>query len=313
MIVKKFRELVFCLYVLLFCLPGYTQDKTIAFTIDDVPNTILFESEDYSATLLQKIDSANIPAAIFINEGLIFSNDNYAKNIDLLVDWLEHEQIESGNHSFSHLNYTNTSFSDFTEDILKGEVITRKILEKRNKYPKYFRFPYNSLGKDSISQRQIADFLNERNYYVTPFTIGSSDYIYNALYKSALADDNLNRADSIAQLYLELTEKLLDFYESYFQETIQRNVSHIYLCHDNKLNADYFDELLGLFRNKGYSIVSLDKALEDPIYSRQNYYYEKHGVSWVYRWIKDKNQRMQLMRKEPWVGKEVYNLYQNKN
>jgi peptidoglycan-N-acetylglucosamine deacetylase len=43
----------------------------------------------------------------------------------------------------------------------------------------------------------------------------------------------------------------------------------------------------------------LDEAMADPVYSQTDYYKERHGISWVYRWIKDEKLRKELMRKSP--------------
>ena len=55
-------------------------------------------------------------------------------------------------------------------------------------------------------------------------------------------------------------------------------------------------------KDEGYRIVSLDEAMSDPVYSQPDLYNEKWGVSWFYRWIGDRKERIRLMRAEPGTG-----------
>lgn len=61
-----------CLLTYLFfgALSVYSQTN-VAITMDDVPNTRQFKTDNFQSQLLDKPDSFNIPVAVFINEGLL--------------------------------------------------------------------------------------------------------------------------------------------------------------------------------------------------------------------------------------------------
>ncbi|MGK7395311.1 MAG: polysaccharide deacetylase family protein, partial [Candidatus Cyclobacteriaceae bacterium M3_2C_046] len=59
------------------------QAQQVAITIDDVPNTRVYEENHFQSRLLQKLDSLNIPVTIFINESLIYRPGATVKNFEL--------------------------------------------------------------------------------------------------------------------------------------------------------------------------------------------------------------------------------------
>ena len=61
----------------------------------------------------------------------------------------------------------------------------------------------------------------------------------------------------------------------------------ILLLHDNRLNADALDALVAMARRRGYSFISVDEALKDPAYRRQDASVGRRGLSWLHRWALD--------------------------
>jgi peptidoglycan/xylan/chitin deacetylase (PgdA/CDA1 family) len=287
----------------------YSQ-KRVAFSFDDVPNTKNYELNLFQSKLLDQITSLKIPSAIFINEGLLEKTAHRAKNQDLLNKWAKNYLITLGNHSYSHFRYSTVGLQKFSADILKGESITRELAEKYKKELKYFRFPYNDLGSDSIQQVQIEQFLSKHQYISTPFTVESSDWVFNYLYKHYLKANNLEKAKQIGEQYVSTTLKYFDYFDSLAIVSYGREINQIYLCHDNSINADYFSELISKLKQKEYEFISMDEAMQDEVYAQPNLYKKKWGISWFYRWMKNHKARIDLMRNEPDM-KEIYKEYES--
>ena len=147
----------------------------ISITIDDVPNTKKFRADHYRSLLLETLDSLNIPIAIFINEGLIYRTIDTVQNLMPLEEWAKRNFITLGNHTFSHLRYSDVTLDEFKKDVEKGDIISRQLANKFNKTLETFRFPYNNLGIDSIHQAKMDSFLTSMAYKIAPFTVESSD------------------------------------------------------------------------------------------------------------------------------------------
>lgn len=301
------KNLKIILYICLFT--SILNAQSIAVTIDDVPNSKNYKLDNFKSVLLDKLNSHSVPATIFINERLLYTTDNLDQNFALLHKWCKDPLITLGNHTFSHLRCSTSDLEMFKRDVLKGEAITEELAKVYKKELKYFRFPYNDLGKDSLHQKSVEEFLTSEGYVITPFTVESSDWIFNALYEHHLKVGNKKKAQYIGEKYVEKTLEYFDYFETVTQELYGRRIDHIYLCHDNRLNADYLDKLILQLREKGYKFVSLDTALKDKVYSQEIYFHKKWGISWVYRWLKNKKVRSKLMKAEPDIM-EFYKLYQ---
>ncbi|NRA11776.1 MAG: prolyl oligopeptidase family serine peptidase [Crocinitomicaceae bacterium] len=284
----------------------YSSSMRVAITIDDVPNSKLFDA-DKNSRLLNKLDSISVPVAIFINEGLIFKGDTIAHK-ELLESWISKDFVTCGNHTFGHSRYSESSFEDFTKDIRKGLLLSDSIAEIYNKDVSYFRFPYNDLGKDSLQHMAIKSYLKQNNFITVPFTIESSDWMFNCVYSHYLNSGDRIRAREIGQLYITETLKLFEFYDSLSTTHYQKHSDQIYLCHDNSINRDYLEQLINELKIRQYQFISLDEAMEDDIYKQDDIYLEKWGISWFYRWVKNPKARKNAMRNEPDL-EEIYTLY----
>ena len=281
---------------ILFYTGCVAQSKEVSITIDDVPNTYLYQEDGFKSALLDRIQTLEIPVAIFINEKNVYNTAYENKNMEILNRWLKSKNITAGNHSYSHINYADTTLAGFQEDILKGEILTTKIIGRR---PAYFRFPFNSLGNDSTAHAMIRKFLADKKYTHTPFTIESEDWAYNTLYETALKNNDAKKAQQIGEQYIAQTLRLFQYFETLSKELYGRSIRHIYLCHDNRLNTDYMAKLVGALKSNGYSFISLSKALQDNVYDSKEYYFGRFGFSWVYRWEPDSDKRKMMMRQEP--------------
>lgn len=294
--------------LILSFLPLHAQ-RTVSITIDDVPNTGMYQDDNFHSPLLDSLDAMHIPIAIFINEGALGRTNAVARNRDLLRKWISRDYITLGNHTLHHARYSAVGIDSFKVEIDSGEILTRKLAGEYHKSLEYFRFPYNDLGKDSIEHRAIAEYLQMKNYVLTPYTIESSDYMYNYIYTHLLRTGKREEAAQIGEQYVRYTLQLFDFFDSLATETYKRSVHQIYLCHDNPLNRDYLKILTGKLSQKGYQFTSLTDAMTDPMYSQPDYYSKKWGISWFYRWIADANERRRVIQTEPSM-KDINDRYE---
>lgn len=67
--------------------------------------------------------------------------------IALLQMWLD-AGLELGNHSFAHTDLHATSPAKFEEDVIRGETVTRKLLQQKAMQLRYFRHPYLHTGRE---------------------------------------------------------------------------------------------------------------------------------------------------------------------
>jgi peptidoglycan/xylan/chitin deacetylase (PgdA/CDA1 family) len=290
---------------LLVSIFGYAQTK-VSITIDDVPNTRQYSSDGFQ--LLKQLDRLQIPVAIFINEGLIAKGESIEKNMALLNDWVAKPYTTLGNHSYNHLRYSEVGVDSFRADLLKGHALTKELANQYAKSLQYFRFPFNDLGRDKEQHHQMARVLDSLAYINTPFTIESSDWMYSYIYDYYLEHGEQDQAKKIGEQYVSITLEYFQFFNSLAMKLYGREVSQIYLCHDNAMNAKYLPEILRQLKDQQYQFVSLEQAMMDPVYDQEDLYDKKWGISWFYRWIDSHEERVKWMKAEPNIA-EVESLY----
>ncbi|MEM6362103.1 MAG: polysaccharide deacetylase family protein [Bacteroidota bacterium] len=223
--------------------------------------------------------------------------------VDLLRQWLK-AGYELGNHTYSHPNYHKTSFENFTEDILKGERVTKPLSKEYGVSYQFFRHPYLRIGKTKSSADSLSHFLAHHGYTESPVTIDPNDYLFAKTYHIALQKGDTLKASKVAVAYLKHVEDKIKFYETIAIELFDRNISHTLLIHANLLNADYLDEIAELFKQQGYSFVSQEEVLRDKVYSSLVTKYGDWGMSWMDLWAMNKGKNA-LLRDDPKIPEFV--------
>jgi peptidoglycan/xylan/chitin deacetylase (PgdA/CDA1 family) len=94
--------------------------------------------------------------------------------------------LELGNHTYSHRDLNAIPLEQFETDVLRGEVVTRGLLKTRGRTLRYFRHPFLHVGADLQTRRAFEAFLARRGYTVAPVTVDSDEFVYAAVYASAL-------------------------------------------------------------------------------------------------------------------------------
>lgn len=201
----------------------------------------------------------------------------------LLAAWLD-AGMDLGNHGYGHLRFADSSLEEYEAAVLKGEVVTRWLLSRRGRAPRYYRHPYTQTGPSREAKQAFETFLAEHGYAVAPFTVENSDYIFDWLYAAARARGDDEQSGRLLRAYLDYNDTMMTFFEAEAQDFFGRPVAQVLLLHANALNADALPELLERLARRGYRFVPLDAALADPAYATRDGYIGPAGPSWLHRW-----------------------------
>ncbi len=258
--------------------------RTVAVTIDDLPvvrGGSLENRRALTARLLSKVTAYDIPAIGFVNEVKLGEPAASADEIALLEQWLD-AGLDLGNHTYSHHSLFNTALDTFQADVVRGEQETTALLKKHGREMRYFRHPYLNTGPNLETKTAFEAFLAARGYTVAPVTIDNDEWVYAAAYDKAVGDTALRAR--IGADYIRYMDEVFAFHEQVSRELLGREPAQTLLIHANALNADYFDALARMMQARGYRFISLEEALQDPAYARQDTYTGRAGISWLQRW-----------------------------
>jgi peptidoglycan/xylan/chitin deacetylase (PgdA/CDA1 family) len=292
---------------LILIIPGllsFGQKKQVCFSFDDLPvvsygvTDTIFQKNLIDKLVLSLKDN-KIPAIGFVNEIKLYNNQGIIRfQVELLKKWADNGS-DLGNHTYSHPDYNVESFNDFSQDILKGETVTKEILNSKNKSIRYFRHPFLHVGNTKVKADSLSDFLSDHGYITAPVTIDNEDYLFALAYSRAKIKADTNMMIKIGHDYIDYMESKLKYYEKQAKILYGRDINQILLLHASSLNSDYVDSLAFIFRRNNYDFVSMDEALKDDVYRSKITVYGNWGISWIDRWALSQGKTGSFFKDEP--------------
>jgi peptidoglycan/xylan/chitin deacetylase (PgdA/CDA1 family) len=267
--------------------PGQTPalSRRVAVTIDDGPvvgaRNELADFQRISAGLIESFRSENVPVTIFINERQLNVHGQRDARAEVVVQWLD-AGFELGNHTYSHPSLNRVPLWQFQDDVVRGEVVMRALLEERGRKLLWFRYPFLHSGTSAEVHQGIMDFLEQRNYRVAPVTVDYADFSFAGPYTRVLRAGDHETAAKIKEAYLNQVDAGFEHAENLSKEIFGYEVAQILLIHCNELNSVSLRESIGRIRNRGYSFITLEEAMRDPAYHRPDTF-AGPGGSWLHR------------------------------
>ncbi len=283
-----------CLLVLSLLFPAALaaqtpNERAVAITFDDLPFASVPTEEDaalgaMTERLLQAVHASAVPAVGFVNEAKLYRDGSLdPARVELLRRWLA-AGLELGNHTYSHVSLNRVPLDVFEADLLRGETVTRSLMEGAGRPLRWFRHPFLHQGKTPEVRAAFQDFLNQHGYVVAPVTVNNSEWIFAVAYARAQAQGDLEAARRIGAAYVPYMQAVFAHAEQLALDLFGRNIAQVLVLHANALNADYFPALAAMLTQRGYRFISLDQALQDRAYQSPTTVTGSEGESWLEVW-----------------------------
>jgi len=256
--------------------------RRVAITIDDGP--VVDELKDLerfqriSAGLLGSLQAEKVPATIFINERELNVQGQRDGRAAVLANWLD-AGYDLGNHTYSHPSLNEVPLWQFEDNLIKGEVITRALLEARGRKLVWFRYPFLDYGKTPEVRQQFADFLEQHHYRIAPVTADYKDYMFAGAYSRMIRVGKADVAEKIRQAYLGVIDVEFEQAEKISRDLFGYELPQILLIHCSEMNSVSLRDSIATMRKRGYSFITLEEAMKDPAYAGPSKYNDDGG-SW---------------------------------
>jgi peptidoglycan/xylan/chitin deacetylase (PgdA/CDA1 family) len=138
--------------------------RAVALTFDDLPGRgNLANMRETTNRLLRTLTAERIPAIGFVNEANVAVEGEVDDRTALLAAWLN-AGFDLGNHTYSHVSIDHVPFETYKADLIKGEAVTRRLLEARGRRLRYFRHPQLRTGPTPEYKAALDRLLSERGY-----------------------------------------------------------------------------------------------------------------------------------------------------
>ena len=234
------------------------QTREIAITIDDLPLVASKmdtpgnqqRSTERFAKIIQAFTDNQVPATGFIIAGAI-ENGQWS-----FLENFRKAGLELGNHTYSHRSLNQIGADKYIADIERAEKVIAPLMTE----PKYFRYPYLAEGNKE-SKPKVQQYLADHGYTIAPVTIDSKDFDFNEqLYRIPYRarEKNLNQ---IKKRYLAYIWNATLKAE---KKANGRPVKQILLIHANLLNSYVLGDVIQMYKQNGYTFITLTEALKNP-------------------------------------------------
>ena len=254
--------------------PQSQTARRVAITIDDGPvvgeMTDLTAFERVSNGLIASLAAEKVPATIFVNERQLNVPGQRDARAAVLERWLD-AGFDLANHSYSHPSLNRVPLWQFGDEVMKGEVIMRPLVERRGRKFEWFRYPFLHSGMSEEIHQGIMDFLAQRGYRVAPVTVDYADYTFAGVFRNQLRGGNAEVAAKIKDAYLNQVDVGFEYAEKTSIELFGYELPQILLIHCNELNSLTLRDSITRLRKRGYEFITLDEAMKDPAYRASRY------------------------------------------
>ncbi len=246
--------------------PTIEEKPKVSFTFDDGITTdqptVAFE--DWNQLILTALEEAELKAVFFVTG----ANKLDERGKHLLASWSEAGHVIA-NHTYTHPNFNNeeATVAKFEQELLR----TDAVISSYATYRKLFRFPYL---KEGNTEEKIAGYravLQEQGYRNGYVTIDASDWFVNGKLVKYMQEhgDAGPKIEDYRTFYLQHILERANYYEDLAFELTGRHIPHTLLLHHNLTSALFLEDLIQLFKEKGWEVMDAEEAFQDNIFAHQ--------------------------------------------
>ena len=231
-------------------------------TMDDFfwQNSLKLSGAERNQSILNTLSKHSIKAALFV----IGRNIEEDEGKQFLSAWDRVGHLIA-NHTYSHrnLNAPDADVKAYQDDILRAEAL----LKDFPRYAKYLRFPFLKEG-DTVAKRDaIREFLAQHDYRNGHVTIDASDWYIEQRMTARLQSNPAAKVKPYRDYYLDHMWSRAQYYNTLAQRMVGYQPKHTVLVHFNLLNALFLDDLIAMFKSKGWQPIDAEEAFTDPVFA----------------------------------------------
>ena len=241
------------------------QGPQVAFTFDDLPAhgplPPGMARPAVVTSLLKTLKSEGMPPVYGFVNG--FRVAQFPYQIHILERW--HAAGEPlGNHTWSHPELDKLSAANYERNIARNEALLNRVDPGGDWH--WFRYPFLEEGNTVAKREEVRSWLTTHGYRIAEVSMDFQDYLWNEPYARCEAAGNRTAVQRLHDTYLDTADTYIGVYRELAHRLYGRDVPYVLLMHAGAFDARMLPELLALFRKRGFTFVSLEQAMADPVY-----------------------------------------------
>ena len=251
---------------LAFAAIPFATSQQIAFTWDDLPaHSALPPGEtrvEIGRKLIAAMQAERMPPVYGFMNGVQL--DREPDSAPMLKDWTYAGYL-LGNHTWSHMNLNTMDLVDWEADLRKNEPLLDKYAEGNDWH--WLRFPFLAEGDTPAKRADARAFLAAHGYRIAAVTMSFGDYMWNEPYARCVAKNDTTAIAQLESTYLQAAAEDADFRRAMSKALFSHDIPYVLLMHVGAFDARMLPRLLKLYRDKGFTFISLQDAENDPFYA----------------------------------------------
>jgi peptidoglycan/xylan/chitin deacetylase (PgdA/CDA1 family) len=237
--------------------------QSLAFTFDDGPSlaeTPRLTPQQRNQAMLDALARHKVTAALFVTCG---NGADRPAGYALARAWGAAGHA-IGNHTMRHsdLDDAKLSLAQYQQEVLDCD----RIIAGLPAYQKWFRYTYLREGATPDKREGMRTFLAAQGYRNAHVSLDTSDWRLDEHLLESLEKDSKADLGPIRQAYLAHVRERALAYRALSQRLQGRDIPQVILLHHNLINALFLDDLIGMFKDMGWTIVTPAAAFADPVY-----------------------------------------------
>ena len=240
--------------------------QQIAFTWDDLPaHSALPPGEtrvEIGRKLIAAMQAEHVPPVYGFVNGIAI--DREPDSAPMLLDW-RYAGFMLGNHTWSHMNLNTMDLIDWEADLRKNEPILDKYAAGNDW--RWLRYPFLAEGDTPEKRAEARTFLATHGYRIAAVTMSFGDYMWNEPYARCVAKNDDAAIAQLESSYLQAASSDVDFRRAMAKALFGHDIPYVLLMHIGAFDARMLPRLLKLYREKGFTFVTLEEAESDPFYA----------------------------------------------
>jgi peptidoglycan/xylan/chitin deacetylase (PgdA/CDA1 family) len=171
-----------------------------------------------------------------------------------------------GNHTLSHVRMAEVGLPAYLAEIDANDAaLTTWMPDPASR--KMFRYPYLFEGHDPAATAAVREHLAAGGYRIAEVTIDFYDWAFNAPYARCLQLGDQEAIAALRSTFVQHAVRMLQWSEAAARQIWGRPVPHVLLLHIGAFDAEMIDDVLTVYERLGVEWITLEEALDDPIYA----------------------------------------------
>jgi peptidoglycan/xylan/chitin deacetylase (PgdA/CDA1 family) len=237
----------------------------VAITFDDLPahgQRPVDESRlQIAQSILATLKEQKLPPVYGFVNGSRVEED--ARTLAVLQAWRAAGE-PLGSHTYSHPDFDAMTPQAFEADIAKNEALLQQLAGASDWH--WLRYPYLREGDTLAKRQEVQAYLKLHGYKVAEVSIDFEDYLWNNPYARCVAKHDDAAIVTLEKSYLETADQYITVFRDMTRRLYGREIPYVLLLHIGAFDAKMLPQLLQLFRDRGFTFITLEEAERDPVY-----------------------------------------------